>query len=79
MTGPILPPPIPSFLLDDVREAAQYLEELGEAPDTRVRDIHMAHKHSRRLWSAAQAVERLLFAVEQMKGERPRRTGNGNT
>ena len=79
MTGPILPSPIPSMLLEDLREAAQYLDELGDAPDTRPRDIHMTHKHARRLWSAAQAVERLLFAVEQLRGERPRRTGDGTT
>lgn len=79
MTGPILPTPIPSLLLEDLREAAHYLEELGAAPETRPRDVHMARKHSLRLWSAAQAVERMLFAVEQLKGERPRRTGNGNT
>ena len=65
MMGP-LPDPIPSLVLEDLRQAAQYLEELAVAPDTRVQAAILARRHAARLWSASQAVERLMAAVEPM-------------
>ena len=57
-------------MLDDLRRAAVYLEELPDQ-DARQRAI--------RLWSAAQAVERMMVAIEQViVAERSRRTWDGN-
>jgi len=77
---PILPNPIASLMLDDLRRAAIYLEELSDADDTRPRDQAAARQHAIRLWAASQAVERLVVAVEQIVvSERSRMAwGNGD-
>jgi hypothetical protein len=49
--------PIAKLLLEDLRGAASYLEELGDGPAA---TAAIAREHARRLWSASQAVERLI-------------------
>jgi hypothetical protein len=82
--APVTPPlnPIASLMLDDLRRAAAFLDELAaEYTDAR-RDQRSAtaHAHAVRLWSATQAVERLTIAVENLiMVERSRHAyGNGD-
>lgn len=76
----ILPNGIASFVLEDIRRAAFYLEELGDAETAPPRDQAAARQHATRLWAASQAVERLVVAVEQLiLTERSRASwGNGD-
>lgn len=76
----ILPNGIAPFVLEDLRRAALYLEELGDADTTNTRDQASARQHAVRLWAASQAVERLVVAVEQLiLTERSRASwGNGD-
>jgi hypothetical protein len=61
----VLPNPIASLVLEDLRRAACYLDELADEPNPTV-NAATAHGHAVRLWSASQAVERLVVAVEQL-------------
>jgi len=71
--APTLPNPIASLMLEDLRRAALYLDELADEPSPPV-NAATAHAHAVRLWSASQAVERLVVAVEQLiVNERSRR------
>jgi len=70
----VLPNPIASLVLEDIRRAAVYLDELADEPHPPV-NAATAHGHAVRLWSASQAVERIVIAVEQLiVNERSRRT-----
>ena len=62
----VLPNPIASIVLQDVRRAALYLEELGDVDTTNTCEKAVARQHAVRLWAVSQAVERLVVAVEQM-------------
>ena len=79
VTPPLLPNPIAALMLEDLRRAAVYLEELGAAPADWARaNTATARAHATRLWSASQAVERLVIAVEQIVVlERSRRAYEG--
>jgi hypothetical protein len=73
MTPPFLPSPIASLMLEDLRRAASYLDDLAaRSPEvvpskqTRISDAGTARAHAMRLWSASQAVERLVIGIEQM-------------
>jgi hypothetical protein len=71
----VLPHPIAELLLEDLRRAALYLDELGAGP---ARDAATARNHATRLWAASQAVERLVVAVEGIVvQERARRANEG--
>jgi hypothetical protein len=80
----VTPPvdPIASLMLDDLRRAASFLDELADEYADARRDQRSsdAHAHAVRLWSATQVVERLTIAVEQIiRGEQSRRAyGNGD-
>jgi len=72
--APTLPNPIASLMLEDLRRAALYLDELADEHHPPVHPA-TAHAHAVRLWAASQAVERLVIAVEQLiVNERSRRT-----
>jgi hypothetical protein len=66
MTAPLLPNPIAALMLEDLRRAASYLDELAYALPPNTRASATAHQHAVRLWAASQAVERLVVAVEQI-------------
>jgi hypothetical protein len=55
-----LPKQITPLVLEDLRQAAQYLEELADAPNTLGRDALLARRYAAKLWSASQAVERFF-------------------
>lgn len=75
VTPPVLPNPIAALMLEDLRGAAYYLEQLVGGVTM---DAAVARRHALRLWSASQAVERLVVAVEQLiVQERSRRTYEG--
>jgi hypothetical protein len=76
MAAPVLPNPIASLMLEDLRRAAVFLDELADAPNA-PSYASIAHAHAVRLWAASQAVERLAAAVEQIViHERSRRAWN---
>jgi hypothetical protein len=63
--APLIPNPIAALMLDDLRRAAAYLEEIGEV--NKNGPIAMeARNHAMRLWAASQVVERLIVGVEQL-------------
>jgi hypothetical protein len=64
ITDPTLLHPIARVMLDDLRRAAAYFDELGDV-ETPPLTPALARDHARRLWAASQMVERLVVAVEQ--------------
>lgn len=72
MAAPLLPNPIASLMLEDLRLAADYLEQVGAGV---MIDPATARRHALRLWSASQGVERLLVAVEQLLVQERARRG----
>jgi hypothetical protein len=76
--APTLPNPIAALMLEDLRRAALYLDELADEPHPPV-NAGTAHAHAVRLWAASQAVERLVVAVEQLiVAESSRRAWGGD-
>jgi hypothetical protein len=64
ITDPALLHPVARVMLDDLRRAAAYFDELGDV-ETPPLTPALARDHARRLWAASQMVERLVVAVEQ--------------
>jgi hypothetical protein len=63
ITDPKLLHPIARVMLDDLRRAAAYFDELGDV-ETPPLTPALARDHARRLWAASQMVERLVGIVE---------------
>jgi hypothetical protein len=56
--------PIATLMLEDLRAAARYLDQLTDEPPPH--DRHAAHIHAVRLWAAVDAVERLVIGIEAL-------------
>jgi hypothetical protein len=77
----LIPNPIAALMLEDLRGAAAYLEEIGEV-NANGPIAREARAHAIRLWAASQVVERLIVGVEQLiiqERSRVMRDGSGES